>query len=49
MQKASTCDLDAHLMDWRVVLTLRASAREAAPSGAMKLLSMLQDDTEHKL
>ena len=35
VQKASTYDLEAHLMDRRVVLTLRDSANEAAPSAPM--------------
>ena len=36
-------------MDWRVVLILRASAREAAPSAIISLLFMLHKGTQDKL
>ena len=42
VQKASTCDLEAHLIDWRVVFTSRALAREAAPLSPMSALFKLQ-------
>ena len=47
VQKASIYDLETHPMDCRVVLTLRASAREAVPSVSMQLSFMLQKD-RHK-